>query len=163
KQLSDVFDSSILHETIVQILDTFMSMGRPCHWNEFLMPADAKLPSLTPSLSSNDLILSDVPKFDQLMTETYTVLSSDEFTNVVDVSLKTVVSATVEGIFVDQSGAGAGTPSSGVALVKLMPRVAQMSQLLVDEPTTNQFVQTIKNIQDVELFFTILYANALTV
>ncbi|KMT03932.1 hypothetical protein BVRB_8g187420 [Beta vulgaris subsp. vulgaris] len=161
KQLKDVFDSSILHETIVQILDTFMSMGRPRHWVEYFMPDDAKLPNLTPSVSSNNLILSDVSKFDQLMTETQTVLSSDEFTNVVEVSVKTVVNAIVKDIFVDQSGAG--TPSSGVALVKLVPRVAQTSQLLLDEPTSNQFVQTIKNIQDVELFFTILYANALTV
>lgn len=161
KQLKDVFDFSVLHETVVQILDTFMSMGRPHHWMEYLMPEDVNVPSLTASLSSNNLILSDVSKFDQLMIETQTVLSSDEFTNVVEVSLKTVVNATVKDIFGDQTGAG--TPSSGIALVKLVPRVAQMSQLLLDEPTINQFVQTIKNIQDVELFFTILYANALTV
>lgn len=161
KQLKDVFDHLILHETIVQVLDTFMSMGRPRHWMEYLLPEDAKLPSLAASQSGDNLIISDMPKFDQLMTETHTVLSSNEFTNVVDVSLKTLVNAIVRDIFVDQSGAG--TPSSGIALVKLLPRVAQMSQLLLDEPTSNQFVQTIKNIQDVELFFTILYANALTV
>uniref|UniRef100_A0A803N5B7 Peroxin-3 n=1 Tax=Chenopodium quinoa TaxID=63459 RepID=A0A803N5B7_CHEQI len=161
KQLKDVFDHLILHETIVQVLDTFMSMGRPHHWMEYLLPEDAKLPSLTASQSGDNLIISDVPKFDQLMTETHTVLSSNEFTNVVDVSLKTLVNAIVRDIFVDQSGAG--SHSSGMALVKLVPRVAQMSQLLLDEPSSNQFVQTIKNIQDVELFFTILYANALTV
>lgn len=50
-------------------------MGRPRHWVEYFMPDDAKLPNLTPSVSSNNLILSDVSKFDQLMTETQTVLS----------------------------------------------------------------------------------------
>ncbi|CAO2842160.1 unnamed protein product [Amaranthus hypochondriacus] len=161
KQLKDVFDSSILHETVVQILDTFMSSGRPHHWIEYLMAEDVKLPSLTPSMSSNNLILSDGSKFDQLMKEAHSVLSSDEFTHVVDVSLKTVVNAIINDIFVEQSGSG--TPSSGIALVKLVPRIAQMSQVLLDEPTTNQFVQTIKSIQDVELFFTILYTNASTV
>ena len=79
----------------------------------------------------------------------------------VEVSLKTVVNAIVNDIFVEQSGSG--TPSSSIALVKLVPRIAQTSQVILDEPTTNQFVQTIKSIQDVELFFTILYANASTV
>lgn len=161
KQLKDVFDSSVLHETIVSILDSFMIMGKPRHWMEYLMPEDAKLPGLTPSLSSNDLNLSEVSKFDQLMTETQTVLSSNEFADIVQVSIKTLVGAIVKDIFADQSGAG--TPSSGTALAKLMPRVAQISQLLLDERTSNKFVQTIKHIQDVELFFTILYANALTV
>ncbi|XP_057537509.1 peroxisome biogenesis protein 3-2-like [Amaranthus tricolor] len=161
KQLKDVFNSSILHETVVQILYTFMSMGRPHHWIEYLMAEDAKLPSLTPSMSSNNLILADGSKFDQLMKEAHSVLSSDEFTHVVEVSLKTVVNAIVNDIFVEQSGSG--TPSSSIALVKLVPRIAQTSQVILDEPTTNQFVQTIKSIQDVELFFTILYANASTV
>ncbi|KAL2927737.1 Peroxisome biogenesis protein 3-2 [Bienertia sinuspersici] len=161
KQLNDVFDSSTLDETIVQILDSFMIMGRPRHWLEYLMREDANSSSLTASLGNGNLILSDASKFNQLMTETQTVLSSDEFANIVQVSLRTMVTAIVKEIFADQSNAG--IPSSGIALVKLMPKVAQMSQLLLDEPTSNQFVQTIKHIQDVELFFTILYANALTV
>ncbi|XP_074309478.1 peroxisome biogenesis protein 3-2 [Silene latifolia] len=154
KQLKDTFNSSMLHETIMQILETFMSMGKPHPWVDYLMPEDARFPGLTASSSSNSLTLSDVTKFDQLMTEAQTVLSSDEFTNVVEVSLTTVANAVVKDIFNHPSGAPTGTP-----LVKLVPRVAQVSQLILDEPSENQFIQLIRNIHDVELFFTILYTN----
>jgi len=40
-----------------------------------------------------------------------------------------------------------------------LPQVAQMCPLLLEEPRKNQFIQIIKNIQEVELFFTLLYAN----
>lgn len=160
KQLKDIFNSSILHDTIMQILDTFMSMGKPHHWMGYLMPEDVKVPSLTPSSSSNNLVLCDASKFEQLMSEAQTVLTSDEFTNVVEVSLKSAANALVKDV-ADQSGVG--TAPSGIPLVKLVPRVAQMSQLLLDEPSRNQFFQMIGNIQEVELFFTILYANTSTV
>lgn len=159
KQLKDTFTSATLHETVMQILDTFMSTGRPRHWIEYIMPECAKLPSLNPSSSTKDLNPSDLSKFEQLKTETQAVLSSDEFRNVVEVSLRTVADALVKEVL-DQSGVG--TPSSGTPLVKLVPRVVQMSQLLL-EPTRNQFVQMIGNIHEVDLFFTILYASTSTV
>lgn len=163
KQLKDTFNSSILHETVMQILDTFMSMGSPRHWIEYIMPECAKLPSLAPSSSSNNLIPSEVSKFEQLKAEAQAVLASDEFRNVVEVSLKTVADALVKEV-VDQSGMGAQShSSSGIPLVKLVPRVVQMSQLLLDEPSRNNFIQIIGNIHDVDVFFSILYANASTV
>ncbi|KAJ8428195.1 hypothetical protein Cgig2_031472 [Carnegiea gigantea] len=161
----------------MQILDTFMSMGRPHHWIEYIMPECAKLPSLSPSSSAKDLIPTDLSKFEQLKTETQAVLSSDEFRNVVEVSLRTVADALVKEVL-DQSGvgtpssgtplvkldqSGVGTPFSGTPLVKLVPRVIQMSRLLLDEPTRNQFVQMIGNIHEADLFFTILYASTSTV
>uniref|UniRef100_A0A7C8Z8Z7 Peroxisome biogenesis protein 3-2 n=1 Tax=Opuntia streptacantha TaxID=393608 RepID=A0A7C8Z8Z7_OPUST len=160
KQLKDAFTFSTLHETVMQILDTFMSMGRPRQWIEYVMPECPKLPSLTPSSSSNDLIPADLSKFEQLKTETQAVISSDEFRNVVEVSLRTMADALVKEV-VDQSGVG--TPCLGTPLVKLVPRVVQMSQLLLDEPSRNQFLQMIGNIHEVDLFFTILYANTSTV
>jgi len=88
------------------------------------------------------------------------IFCSDEFRDVVEVSLRTVADALVKEVL-DQSGVG--TPSSGTPLVKLVPRVVQMSRLLLDEPTRNQFVQMIGNIHEVDLFFTILYASTSTV
>ncbi|GAB2232405.1 hypothetical protein Droror1_Dr00011437 [Drosera rotundifolia] len=148
KQLRDVFDASILHDTIVEILDTFISMGKPYHWVEYLMPGDA-------STSSGDE--GDVSRFQRLMAETRAVLSSAEFRNVVDVSLKAVVDALVKDM-ADQ--AGGGNALSGIPLVKLLPRIAQMGTVLLSEPTENRFIQIITNVQDVELFFTLLYANS---
>ncbi|KAL9268273.1 Peroxisome biogenesis protein 3-2-like protein [Drosera capensis] len=148
KQLRDVFDVSILHDTIVEILDTFISMGKPYHWVEYLMPGDA-------STYLGDE--GDVSRFQRLMVETRAVLSSAEFRNVVDVSLKAVVDALVKDM-ADQ--AGGGNSLSGIPLAKLLPRIAQMGTVLLSEPAENRFNQVITNIQDVELFFTLLYANS---
>ncbi|PWA60721.1 Peroxin-3 [Artemisia annua] len=72
KQLRDIFNSSVLHDTIMQILNMFMSMGRPRHWVEYLMPEDVRFYKSLESSGSN---VSDITKLDQLMVETRTVLS----------------------------------------------------------------------------------------
>ncbi|KAK9278788.1 hypothetical protein L1049_028366 [Liquidambar formosana] len=155
KQLRDLFSTSVLHETILQILDMFMSTGKPHHWIDYLMPEDAGSYEVATPSSSDNTIHSDDTKFDQLMVETRAVLSSAEFGSVVEISLKTVVNALMEDIGV-QAGGGL---FPGMPLAKLLPRVAQMGPLLLEEPSKNRFIQIIRNIPEVELFFTLLYAN----
>ncbi|CAK9185598.1 unnamed protein product [Ilex paraguariensis] len=195
--LKDLFNTTVLHDTIVQILDTFMSMGNPHHWVDYLMPQDARVQDLIASSGSDSTDLSHATKFDLLMAETRAVLSRyccfladstiekyedqikgaslvaywlqmwvratdiefevcAEFGNIVDMTLKTVVDALVEDIEVQSEG----SLSSGMPLAKLLPRIAQMAPLLLEEPSRNRFIQIIRNIQEVELFFTLLYANA---
>nr|GEX99212.1 peroxisome biogenesis protein 3-2-like isoform X1 [Tanacetum cinerariifolium] len=93
KQLRDIFNSSVLHDTIMQILNMFMSMGRPRHWVEYLMPEDVRFYK---SLESSGSDVSDITKLDQLMVETRTVLSSSEFGNILDLSLRNVVDRLME-------------------------------------------------------------------
>lgn len=139
KQLRDTYTTPLLRETIVQVLDMFMSNGSPHQWIDYLMPS-----------SSNGG--SPDSKFDQLMVETRLVLSSSEFDNVVEISLKTVVEALMEETEIQ-------IQSSGIPLAKLLPRVAQMGPLLLEEPDKNRFIRIIRNIPEVELFFTLLYAD----
>ncbi|GAB4860994.1 hypothetical protein Ancab_036154 [Ancistrocladus abbreviatus] len=157
KQLRDVFNSHILHETIMQILRIFMSMGGPHHWVEYLLPEAALLHNPTASSVGK----SGAFRFEQLMAETKAILSSPEFQNVMDVSLKTVASALVEDM--GKESRGSGNLLSGIPLAKLLPRVAQMGPVLLDEPDKNRFVQTITSIRDVELFCTLLYGHIPTV
>ncbi|KAI3670651.1 hypothetical protein L2E82_53796 [Cichorium intybus] len=144
KQLRDIFNSSVLDDTIMQILNMFMSNGRPHHWVDYLMPEAVQYPS------------SDVTKLDQLMVETRTVLSSSEFGNILDMSLKKVVDGLMEDINLQF---GDGNLSVGIPLAKLIPRVAQISPLLLEEPSRNKFTHIIQNIPQVEVFFTLLYTN----
>lgn len=80
---------------------------------------------------------------------------SAEFGNVVEISLKAVLDALMEDVAA-QSG---GSLTSGILLIKLLPRVAQMGPLLLGDPSKNQFIQSIQSVPEVELFFTLLYAN----
>ncbi|KAL5748820.1 hypothetical protein ACOSQ2_026117 [Xanthoceras sorbifolium] len=157
KQLRDIFNTAVLHETVMQIIEMFMSTGSPHQWVDFLMPGDARLYQLA-TASSPDNIPLDVSKFDQLMVETRAVLSSAEYRSVVEISLKAAVDALVDEMGV-QSG---GSLVSGMPLAKLVPRIAQIGPCLLDEPSKNRFIQTIRSIQEVEIFFTLLYANMST-
>lgn len=74
KQLKDSFNTIVLHETITQILDAFMSAKSPHHWLDYLMPEDARLPKPA-TVSNSDEILSDITEFDELMAETRAVLT----------------------------------------------------------------------------------------
>ncbi|GKA82281.1 peroxisome biogenesis protein 3-2-like protein isoform X1 [Tanacetum coccineum] len=156
KQLRDIFNSSVLYDTIMQILNMFMSMGRPRHWVEYLMPEDVRFYK---SLESPGSDVSDITKLDQLMVEARTVLSSSEFGNILDLSLRNVVDGIMEDM---NSQFGDGNLSAGLPLAKLLPRVAQISPLLLEEPSRNKFTQIIQNIPEVEVFFTLLYTNMST-
>ncbi|THG12911.1 hypothetical protein TEA_021389 [Camellia sinensis var. sinensis] len=159
KQLKDLFNTTVLHETTVQILDMFMSMGSPHHWVEYLMPEDPNFYKLVAFSNSDSTDPSDSTKFDRLMVETRAVLSSAEFGNMVDVSLNTAVDALMEDI---KAHLGEGNSLPGIPLAKLLPRLAQISPLLLEEPSKNRFIQIIQTIPEVELFFTLLYSKMLT-
>lgn len=146
KQLTSLFNNTTFHETITNILNTFMSRGSPHFWVKYMIPEDAKLHSTTSA--SNDTVPLDMTEFDQLMMEARAVLSSAEFGSVVEISLKAVVDTLPELM---------GTAS--VPLARALPQVAQMCPLLLEEPSKNQFIQILKNIPEVELFLTFLYAN----
>ncbi|KAJ1437813.1 Peroxin-3 [Sesbania bispinosa] len=153
KQLSGLFNSTTLHETIMQILNTFMSMGSPHSWVKYMMPENDKSHSTTSG--DEDTVPSDMAEFEQLMMEARAVLSSAEFGGIVEISLKAVVDT-----LVDLMGAKfRGSATTGLPLARVLPQVAQMCPLLLEEPSKNQFIQVIKNLQEVELFFTLLYAN----
>ncbi|XP_019097078.1 PREDICTED: peroxisome biogenesis protein 3-1 isoform X2 [Camelina sativa] len=69
KQLNDVLTTKVLQETVMRILDVFMSTGSPHHWVDYLMMSQ----DTTTDVSSPDATLS---KFHQLITETREVLTS---------------------------------------------------------------------------------------
>ncbi|WCJ42044.1 Peroxisome biogenesis protein 3-2 [Euphorbia peplus] len=156
KQLRDLFNNTALHETVMQILDLFMSRGGPYHWAEYMMPVDARFYKLVIASSSNDKEVTNSTKFEELMSEARAVLSSAEFGRVVEISLKTVVDELVDVMGSESTG---GNLISGMPLARLLPRVAQMGPVLLEEPNQNRFIQMIRSIQEVELFFTLLYAN----
>lgn len=82
KQLRDFFNTKDLNETIMQILDTFMSTKDPHQWLDYLMPKDASLQTLATASNSDTAVPSGVTEFDQLMAETRAVLTryADEVT-----------------------------------------------------------------------------------
>ncbi|GKV05119.1 hypothetical protein SLEP1_g17160 [Rubroshorea leprosula] len=156
KQLMDFFNTTVLHETVMQILDTFMNTGSPHHWVDCLVPEDSSVKKLSRTASSDSTILSDFTKFNKLMFETKEVLSSAEFGSVVEISLKAVVDALVEDTSIQSGG---NSLASGMPLAKLLPRIAQIGPSLVDEPIKNRFIKIIQSVPEVELFFTLLYAS----
>ncbi|KAF9625597.1 hypothetical protein IFM89_024370 [Coptis chinensis] len=159
KQLRDLFNTTLLQETVLQILKTFMNVGDLHHWMTYLLPEDAnsyEQSMIAYSKSSDDTsVHPGVNKLDQLIGEARAVLLSAEFGNVMEVSLRSVVDALMNDVGL-QSG---GNPSSGVPLAKLLPRIAQMGPLLLEDPSNNRFIRIIQSLPEVELFYTLLYAN----
>jgi peroxin-3 len=80
---------------------------------------------------------------------------SAEFGSVVEKSLKAVLDALVE----DMAAQSGGSLTSGMLLAKILPRVAQMGPILLNEPNKNRYIQIIQSIPEVELFFTLIYTN----
>lgn len=156
KQLKDFFNTTVLHDTILQILATFLSMGRPHHWMGFLMPEHAKLYNSAANSSSDRTEPSPASKFEQLMLEAEAVLSSSEFENILDMSLKTTVDVMMEDIRVLY---GETNLKLGIPLAKLLPRLAHMSRSLLEEPNRDRYIQIVQNMPEVEMFFTLLYAS----
>lgn len=67
----------------------------------------------------------------------------------------------VDGLMdeMEASVAGGSSRTSGIPLARLVPRVAQMGLLLLEDPIKSRFIKTIRGIPEVEIFFTLLYAN----
>ncbi|PON71894.1 Peroxin [Parasponia andersonii] len=157
KQLRDIFNATVLHETIVQILDTFKSIRSPHLWVDYLMPEDARLHQLATASSSDAAVFSDITKFDQLMVETRAVISSAKFANVAEVALKAVVDVLIKEIGIQ---CGEDNLATGMPLARLLARVTHVVPIILDDPSKNQFIQAIRDVQEVEMFFTLLYSNA---
>ncbi|KAL8145576.1 hypothetical protein AgCh_003651 [Apium graveolens] len=152
KSWIDSFTASLLHDTIMQILDVFMSMGNPHQWVNYLMSEDLKTKSA--AFSSNDG-QNERTKFGLLMLEAHTVLSSDEFRSILDVSLRSVVDDLVQDMK-DQHG---DLNSSEMPLSKLVQKVAKMGPLLLEESCNNKYIQMVRNLPVAEAFFTLQYAD----
>ncbi|KAF6177034.1 hypothetical protein GIB67_040932 [Kingdonia uniflora] len=86
KQLRDPFNSTTLGETIMKILDIFMGNH---HWVRYFVPKnDVSYKRLKPTSSNNFETLPEISKLDQLMVEAREVLSSADFMNLMEVSLR---------------------------------------------------------------------------
>eukprot|EP00258_Populus_trichocarpa_P012334 XP_002322084.3 peroxisome biogenesis protein 3-2 [Populus trichocarpa] len=160
KKLTDLFNTTSLHETVMQILNKFMSTGSPHQWIDYLMAEDCGHYKLGPSSSIDDMILPDSMNFDQLMVEARAVLSSAEFGKIMEISLKVAVDALVDDMEAQSQSTGASL-TLGMPLAKLLSRVLQIVPSLLGEASQNQIIQIIRNVPEVELFFTLLYANNL--
>ncbi|KAH8487366.1 hypothetical protein H0E87_026070 [Populus deltoides] len=160
KKLTDLFNTTSLHETVMQILNKFMSIGSPHQWIDYLMPEDCGHYKLGPSSGIDDMILPDSMNFDQLMVEARAVLSSAEFGKIMEISLKVAVDALVDDMEAQSQSTGASL-TLGMPLAKLLSRVLQIVPSLLGEASQNQIIQIIRNVPEVELFFTLLYANNL--
>ncbi|RXH96612.1 hypothetical protein DVH24_009116 [Malus domestica] len=154
KQLKDSFNTTVLHATIMEILEKFMSTGDPHHWVNYLMPEDARWHELATAFSNDNIPLPDVTKFDQLMLETRAVISSAEFRSVADTALRAVVDTVIEDM---NAQPGGGSLKSGIQLAKVLARVAQTGPSVLEE--SSKFIQIILNVPQVELFFTLIYSN----
>ncbi|MED6136810.1 hypothetical protein PIB30_059231 [Stylosanthes scabra] len=150
KQLSHFFNSTALHETIMQILKIFMSRGSPHSWIKYMMPEDSAISRI------DDPAPSDATEFEQLMMEARAVLLSAEFGCIFEVCVKMVVDAVVEQMEAKYRG---GNITTGLPLARVLPQVAQICPLLLEEPNKNQFIKIINCIPEVEPFFTRLYAS----
>jgi len=76
------------------------------------------------------------------------------------ISFKVAVDALVEDMEAQCQSTGASL-TSGMPLAKLLSRVMQMVPSLLREASQNQFIKIIRTVPEVELFFTLLYANNL--
>lgn len=152
-QLKDVITTRVLQETLLRIVDVFMSSGSPHHWVDYLMmPQDTKLSRTTSDGSSDET----VSKFNQLMVETRQVLTSTEFTDIVEISLKCFTDALVEEM---ETQSVAGGLATGMPLAKMLPQIEKTIPVIIAEPGKNQFLQLIRDMSEVQVFFTLLYAS----
>ncbi|KAL8478681.1 hypothetical protein ACS0TY_030528 [Phlomoides rotata] len=159
KQLKDFFNIQVVHDTLIHILETLMIRRSPSHWVGYLMPEDGGAYKFVEPSSSSGLNLSHATKFELLMGETRAVLSSAEFANIVDISLRAVVDEVLGDLSIH---CGENNLNSGMPLARLVPRIAHTSQLLLTESTRSRYIQMIRNIPQVEQFFTLLYSSTPT-
>ena len=81
---------------------------------------------------------------------------SAKFVNVAEIALKLVVDTLIKEIGIQ---CGGDTLATGMPLAKLLARVTHVGPILLEEPSKNQFIQTIRNQQEIEVFFTLIYSN----
>ncbi|KAJ0249165.1 Peroxisome biogenesis protein 3-1 [Hirschfeldia incana] len=153
KQLKDVLTTRTLEKSVIRILDVFMSTGSPHHWVDYLMMAQDT--TMSPRDNATDVSSSDatVTKLHILINETREVLISTEFTNVAEISLKSCTVVLVEEME-KQTGLAAG-----MQLAKLIPQIEKTVPEISAVPDENRFLQLIRDLPEVQHFFTLLYSN----
>ncbi|KAG2642694.1 hypothetical protein PVAP13_2KG208300 [Panicum virgatum] len=160
KQLKDLMSTDEVLQTVLQILDLFMNLCEDNSWIKYLVPDDASVQAQLMAVSTSGFddssLLNDFRKLEQLMAETRVVLASEDFRNIMERSLREIAEMVIEDLT-----AQAGIPSapSGLPLATLLPRVAHLSSPLLEEPNKNKYIQIIRSMPEVELFYTFLYAN----
>ncbi|KAF6143901.1 hypothetical protein GIB67_001695 [Kingdonia uniflora] len=121
------------------------------HWVTYLVPENVvSYKQLKPTSSNNSKALPEISKLDQLLVEAWEVLSSADFMNLMEVLLRSVVDALIEEM-------GLQFTRSGIPLANLLPLLAQMSPLLLEEPSKNKYLSIIRSLSEVKLFYTLLY------
>ncbi|XP_061957457.1 peroxisome biogenesis protein 3-1-like isoform X3 [Populus nigra] len=106
---------------------------------------------------ANNGLLALISNIQAVVTE---VIEDAEFGKIMGISLKVAVDALVEDMEAQCQSTGASL-TSGMPLAKLLSRVMQIVPSLLREASQNQFIKIIRTVPEVELFFTLLYANNL--
>ncbi|PUZ70310.1 hypothetical protein GQ55_2G218200 [Panicum hallii var. hallii] len=160
KKLKDLMSTDEVLQTVLQILDMFMSLCEDNSWIKYLIPDDASVQAQLMAVSTSGFddssLLNDFRKLEQLMAETRVVLASDDFRNIMERSLRKIADMVIEDL---AAQTGIPSPPSGLPLATLLPRVAHLSLPLLEEPNKNKYIQMIRSMPEVELFYTFLYAN----
>ncbi|XP_078439057.1 peroxisome biogenesis protein 3-2-like [Wolffia australiana] len=159
KELRNPFNIGQLRDMMMQIIDLFINLEAPGSWVACLLPDSTseyqQLAAISSTSSDDPMVFMDTSKLEQLMAETRDVMSSSDFREIMEISLRRVMDHLVEAL-----SPHTGSPMFAVPLAKLLPRVIQLSPSLLEEPSRNKFVQVIRDLPEVDLFFKLLYANS---
>ncbi|XP_031476861.1 peroxisome biogenesis protein 3-2-like [Nymphaea colorata] len=161
RQLTELFSMPQLHDTIMEMLDTMRKENASSyHWVPYLLPDNASTDDPS-SATSSHADSGPTTKLELLIMETRSVLSSDEFSKVVDISLREMVNGLMEQMEMQvYANASAASSSSGVPLVKLVPRIIELCNHLLEEPSKNTFIHRIQSLPELDVFCKVLFAGA---
>ncbi|KAJ4771120.1 hypothetical protein LUZ62_019066 [Rhynchospora pubera] len=156
KQLKDTFSIDQLREMITQILNIFMKSEGSTYWVSYLVPEDVStyrklMTSSSSSYESTNLM--DTSKLEELMSETRTILLRPDFGKVMNIAIEKAVELLIDEMSPEVTG------TAPLALAKLLPRVSQMSIPLLAEPENNELISTLRRIPEIEVFYTLVYAD----
>ncbi|CAN6446064.1 unnamed protein product [Victoria cruziana] len=151
RQLTELFSMAQLRNTIMEMLDSLRKESASSyHWVPYLLPDNASIDEAGPTT-----------KLELLIMEARSVLSSDEFSEVVDISLREMVNGLMEQLETQVYGnASAASSSSGVPLVKLVPRIIELCNHILEEPSQNTFIHRIQSLPELDVFCKVLFAGA---
>lgn len=156
KQLRDSFSMTQMHDTILQIMELFMNSREPNSWVSYLIPEGTETYQQSLASSSTGFDKSaaavETSKLKLLIGEAQSILKSTEFRTIMDISLKKVVEELVQDL---ESLVGVNT----LPLARLLPKIAQLSPTVLEEPSNNKYISIIRGLPEVELFYTLVYTN----
>ncbi|GBG84138.1 hypothetical protein CBR_g38112 [Chara braunii] len=126
-------------------------------WVQYLLPEDWRLPKdITLSPSSNGELTDDDLMLNQLLSETCMVLHSQEFRNV----LQPVLDTLLEGMLEEMLDAFGDNQDVGVPLAKLLPPLAYTGMALLEHPEENVYVNMLGILQPVQAFCAMVYSSS---